>query len=423
MTGRGGWDLRRAALAFLILTHVWRLQDLIPALAALKPLLLATGLGLGMELLVPGVERRMAVALHRRVVLGALALLALGALSVPGSLYPGLSFDFLLKNQLDAVLVLMLLVLGIRDSRDLEALIAVQVIGAATYTLVILARYDVGPDGRLGNLVYYDANDLGMLLAGTLPLAIDLAWRARSLVLRVAALGAVPLFLVGVVRSGSRGAFLGVIAVGLHVVWRGRQIPLRWRIGSVVAATLLLVTVASDRYWGTMGSLLHPSQDYNWVGREPGGRMEVWKRGVGYMLGHPVFGVGVGAFPVAEGTISPLAAKQTYGGGAKWSAAHNSFVQVGAELGVGGLLAFVVFLLAGYRNAIRAGTGAGAGVAAAICGFAVSGFFLSQAYAPFIYSLVALAARCRDVVPPRPPLPRSSPARARPVRLPVAVGA
>lgn len=407
MNKDGRWDLRRATLALLLLTHVWRLQDLVPGLSALKPLLLATALGVGMELLTPGIGQRMSRAVHRPVTFFAAALLTLGVLSVPGSLYPGLSFDFLLKNQFDAFLVFLLLVLGIRGRGDAEALAAVQVAGAALYTLIILARYDVGPDGRLGDLVYYDANDLGMLLACTLPLALDLGWRAGSPAWKGMALGAVALFLVGIVRSGSRGAFLGVIAVGLHLVWRGRQFPLRWRVGTVAAAILLFVAVASDQYWGMMGSLLHPSQDYNWIGREPGGRMEVWKRGMGYMVHHPILGVGVGAFPVAEGTISPLAARQSYGGGAKWSAAHNSFVQVGAELGIGGLLAFLGLLIAGYRSAWRARSGTGTALATAVVAFAVSGAFLSQGYAPFLYSLLALAARCGEG-----PVPRVAPGRA-----------
>lgn len=413
MNGGARWDLRRAILAFLLLTHVWRLQDFVPGFAVLKPLMLATALALGAEFLVPGLDRRLGGALRRPVVRLVVALLVLGALSVPGSLYPGLSFDFLLKNQFDAFLVFMLLVLGIRGMADVEGLVVAQVAGAAAYTAIVLLRYDVGPGGRLGDLVYYDANDLGMLLACSLPLAVDLAGRARTVIGRVGGIAAAGLFLVGVVRSGSRGAFLGVIAVALHLLFRGHRFPLRVRVGAVAVAALLLVTVASDQYWGIMGSLLHPDQDYNWVGREPGGRMEVWKRGIGYMVHRPVFGVGVGAFPVAEGTISPLATRQEYGGGAKWSAAHNSFVQVGAELGVGGLAAFVLMLVGAYRTATGDRRGPGMSIGAAICGFAVAGFFLSQGYGTFLYSLLGLAAACYRSAPPAPP-PRYAPRPGRP---------
>src|SRR5207247_11224361 len=42
-----------------------------------------------------------------------------------------------------------------------------------------------------------------------------------------------------------------------------------------------------------------------------------------------------------EGTISPLARLQERGRGVRWGAAHNTFIQVGAELGVPGLLLFI----------------------------------------------------------------------------------
>jgi O-antigen ligase len=411
MIATSRWDLRRGILSALLLTHVWRLQDLIPALTLFKPLLLSTALAIGYEVLAPGTLERFGRRGRHATIAWALVLLALGALSVPGSLYPGLSFDFLLKNQLDAVLVLLLLVGGTRDIGDVVRFASVQVAGAAFYTGVVLQRYDVGPSGRLGSLVYYDANDLGMLLACTLPLALYFMGRGHRLLTRAAAAGAVGLFLVGIVRTGSRGAFLGLIAVSLYTLFRAGHIALRWRVGATALAAVLLIVVSSDRYWTTMRSLLQPRQDYNWVGREPGGRMEVWRRGVGYMIANPFLGVGVGAFPVAEGTISPLASRQSYGGGAKWSAAHNSFVQIGAELGICGLVGFLAMLWSAYRGVtVRGGpySGAAHALAAALLGFAVTGAFLSQAYSTFLYSLLALAvgATQRTVIRRHRPPPR-----------------
>ena len=61
------------------------------------------------------------------------------------------------------------------------------------------------------------------------------------------------------------------------------------------------------------------------------------------------------AFPVAEGTIFvPLAARaEAVGHGLKWNAAHNSFVEIGAELGIPGLLVFLALLICTYRSAMR----------------------------------------------------------------------
>ena len=134
--------------------------------------------------------------------------------------------------------------------------------------------------------------------------------------------------------------------------------------------------------------------------------MKVWARGVGYMLHHPVFGVGAGNFPVAEGTISPLVKSARPNQGVKWSVSHNSFIQVGAELGLPGLVIFLGILgtaFAELRTLGRIGArrpGARpppeAQLAQALTGsliaFVVGGFFLSLAYRDLLFVLLALVA-------------------------------
>lgn len=410
MIARTRWDPLRLAVGAVLFTHVWRLQDLEPAVDAAKPLLLATAAALGLALLTPG----SVVLLRRRwrhpAVPMVLGILLLGALSVPGSLWPGASFGFLLHNLLAAVLVFLLLVATIRDDLDVGRYVAVQLAGALVYSVTILTRYDVGPGGRLGSLVYYDANDLGMLLDCILPFAIHFMWRARTLLGRLAGAAAVGVFIIGIVRTGSRGAFIGLVGVGIYTVWRGRHLPLRLRLGGVAVAVSLLMLFGSSQYWTMMRTLLDPSDDYNWVGQSEGGRMEIWRRGLGYMLTHPAFGVGLAAFPVAEGTISPLAERQEFSNGVKWSAAHSSYVQIGAELGIGGLLLFLGILVVTFRR-LTAPSGRGSAyahpLAAALIGYALAGAFLSQAYAPFLFSMLGIAVGAAQL-----PDPFASPARA-----------
>src|SRR5204863_417492 len=76
--------------------------------------------------------------------------------------------------------------------------------------------------------------------------------------------------------------------------------------------------------------------DYNWQSQE--GRREIWFRGLGYMLDHPLVGIGINNFERAEGTISDKARRSFAGDPIRWTAPHNSFVQVGAELGFPGLI-------------------------------------------------------------------------------------
>ena len=109
------------------------------------------------------------------------------------------------------------------------------------------------------------------------------------------------------------------------------------------------------------------------------------------MLKHPVLGVGVGGFEIAEGL--------SRGGQGKWSSAHNSFVQIGTELGIVGLVIFVRLVassIVGMKN-LRFSDEADVlppwmlkGVEISLYGYIAAGFFLSQAYSPVLYLLVGM---------------------------------
>jgi O-antigen ligase len=128
------------------------------------------------------------------------------------------------------------------------------------------------------------------------------------------------------------------------------------------------------------------------------------------MLQHPVFGVGPGNFQTAEGTLSPLADRQQFGVGVRWNAAHNTYIQVGAETGVVGLLLFVAMIgsafLALSRSRLRGPDRADSRerqtqlaqvLTASLVGFVVGAFFLSLAYTEMLYTLIALAAALQKV--------------------------
>jgi len=72
-------------------------------------------------------------------------------------------------------------------------------------------------------------------------------------------------------------------------------------------------------------------------------RKEVAIRGLGYMMRNPLTGIGVDNFAKAEGLLSDRAIEFKEGAsdvGVKWSAAHNSFIEAAAEMGIPGLILF-----------------------------------------------------------------------------------
>jgi O-antigen ligase len=132
--------------------------------------------------------------------------------------------------------------------------------------------------------------------------------------------------------------------------------------------------------------------------------MQIWQRGVGYVLQHPIFGVGADNFRAAEGQLSPFAGRQQYGVGVRWNAPHDTFLQVAAELGIPGLVFFVVMMVSAFRDLHPRRSPARdrferppvppalkQALRAALVGFVVGSLFLSLAYAELLYMLIGLA--------------------------------
>src|SRR5205814_5657213 len=150
--------------------------------------------------------------------------------------------------------------------------------------------------------------------------------------------------------------------------------------------------------------VLSPTKDYNWDSSE--GRVEIWRRGVGYMLDHPVFGIGINNFERAEGTISDKVRRSFAGDPIRWTAPHNSFVQVAAELGIPGLILWSSLIIGGLVGMVRMrrrlprawlqGDAEGrflylatVHLPLALVGFAIPAFFLSFAYSDIVSILAA----------------------------------
>jgi O-antigen ligase len=404
------WGLFHHLLAALLLTYVWRLHQIVPGLGPLQVVSVASLAALGL-FLVSGTVARTGVVARTPVFRLAALVLAWMILSVPFALFPGYSARFLYEDHGKTFLLMLLVAAGVQGLRQVERMVAVHVAGAVVYTLYVLSHFRMS-GGRLQGLVYYDSNDLGMLLVCTLPLAAYFLRPGSPATARLLAGGAALVCVLGIVRTGSRGALVGLAAVGIYLLLRFTAFPPRTRLRVAAGGLAALLAVGNAQYWEMMRTLLHPSQDYNWAGQSQEGRMEVWKRGLGYMAARPVLGVGVSGFFVAEGTLSPRArARQFTGGALKWSAPHNSFVQAGAELGVPGLAAFVWLLAAAYRAArSREGsrppgapappaTVLGQALAASLVGYVVTAFFLSQAYAAFLYTLLGLVIAFAISVP------------------------
>jgi putative inorganic carbon (HCO3(-)) transporter len=269
---------------------------------------------------------------------------------------------------------------------------------------VIVARFNVGNEGdwRLGDLYYYDANDFAVFAVTAMPIGLYFL-QARQGGLRrwIGTFGLLVLTLA-FVRSGSRGGFLAAVAVMGFILLRYTEIPFRWRLSATLLIALVFFGTASDRYWHEMGTIFS-EEDYNRT--EESGRLEVWRRGIGYLRGSPILGVGPDNFSTAEGTLSPFADRQAVGVGVRWGAAHNSYLQIAVELGFPGLIMFLGFIVTAFRalrwcgraDQVREAPQLAPALMASLIGFVVGAFFLSLAYTEMLYTLVALAVGLQKV--------------------------
>jgi O-antigen ligase len=399
------WDLLLLCVAGYLLTSVGRVHQLFPALDVLRPTLL-TGLLAIVLYLVNRAERRRAHLPRIPTTKYVMALLIWMALSVPGSLVRSTSLELVAGNFVKTVLMYLVILGAIRGTRDVERLSAVYLVAAAVYAAVVVSRFDIGSgndDWRLGRLYYYDANDFATFAVTAMPLGLYYLLHAgRRPSIRVLAGVVLAVLALAFVRTGSRGGFIALLAVAAFIVLRYTGIPLRWRVGAPAFVTLVVLVTASEQYWKQMGTILSDA-DYNRT--EESGRMQIWSRGVGYMLQYPIFGVGPNNFPAAEGMLSPFAQRQQFGAGVRWNAAHNSYIQIGAELGVPGLMMFVAIIASAF-GALRVARRSDDALAesqphrralaqaltASMLGFVVGAFFLSLAYSEMLYALTALAA-------------------------------
>ncbi len=363
------WDPLLLCVAGHILTAVGRVHQLFPALEVLRPAMLTGLLATVLYVLDRHQERRLD-RIFTPTTKYLLAFLIWMVLSVPGALVVGNSLELVFGSFIKTVLLFILVAGAVRGVRDVERLAMVYLLAAAAYASVAIAEFNVGAgaDWRLGHLFYYDANDLATFLVTAMPLGLYFLHGGRRLTARVFALVALALITVAFVRTGSRGGFIALVAMAGFVVLRYSAIPLGRRVA--VTAFVAVVVV---------------------------------------------------------GTASELADRQQFGVGVRWNAAHNSYVQVGAELGIVGLGLFLTVIASAFVALRRARpderTSEGTpdrltqltqALTASLIGFVVGAFFLSLAYSEMLYTLLAMAvglkkvAAVRDTVDDR--------ARAVPIR-------
>ena len=277
------------------------------------------------------------------------------------------------------------------------------------------------------NQMYSNPNDLAALTLLMLGLALAIATvKTQDVRVRRAAAAFVPVMLLIILLTQSRGVFLGLlVGFGPPLLARLRKRPSGMAPVLVVLAVIaVLVPAASWHRLGGITNLTETIAEADKKGRPPARedrfeqfaadsareRFEILKTGLHIAASHPVLGVGIGCYREANARYAPQLGERD---------AHNTYVSLAAEMGFPGLLLWlglVGSVLAQVRRR-RAHLEADdrtiqvLWIERAVIGFLVAGFFATYAGLTMFYLFLGILWAASNVLGSDTTEPGAPPAR------------
>ncbi len=331
--------------------------------------------------------------------LGFSALILVGT---PFSTWPGGSANVVIPFVKDNFLCLPLIAGVLGDWRYLKRLLTAIAIGGVIFVaLTWLYPLDVG--GRLGAAwtgSTGNPNDLAGHLVFLIPFMLFAGCsKDRNFILRLLFLGTIPVALFQILRSSSRGAFIGLIAGLLFTFIKGNA---KVRASFLILVPVVGAVLVSILPTSTMGRLFTftsmSSQDSEAVASYQA-RRQLLLNSIDATLHHPFLGVGAGQFGDWEGQKAIDEGHPH----SNWQETHNSYTEVSSEDGVPAVICFVggtfgtlFLLLKIYRTTKKRAELKQIAFAAfllstSMAGFCVAIFFLNFAYKPYLCMMTGLA--------------------------------
>ncbi len=249
--------------------------------------------------------------------------------------------DVVLEAYLKVLVFYVLVITSVHDERGLRRLATVYLGAVGLYMLHSLVEYANGRyEWRQGisrmigvDLTYNDPNAFASTLLLALPLTLPFWKEARGKSVKLVLLGGTGLAALCILLTGSRTGFVGLCAFGFLCGWLS---PYRMRMLALLPfAGLVLLALLPGELHERFLTLVDSSRGPAIAQASADGRLEGFLHGMELWARNPATGVGPAAFAKAVGNGFQ---------------AHNVYGQVAGELGTLGVTAFVLLLLAFYRN-------------------------------------------------------------------------
>ena len=405
-------------LAFTTLLF-FRPQDHVKALESLHLAELAAIAGLA-AMVVRRLRAGQTIAKVNTEVIAVIMLGAVIVLTIPFSIWPGGSLKVFSDIYVKIILIFALMMSTITSPRRLRQMTWVMIIASGYIAGRGVFDYMRGVNlvegdrlrGAIGGM-FENPNDLALNLVTFLAPTLFIIVHDRKPSRRIFASLLAVLMLAATVATKSRSGFLGLIAMGLVVIYYTARIKPGIVLGVLVAGLLALPVMPSS-FWNRMDSIMNAEEDAT---GSRAARVRLLNQGFEVFVDNPVTGIGAGQFQNynAPGTIE------------KWRVTHNVWLQVASELGIFGLLAFLFLVVRAYSANFRTlrmlrmprtrndqpapedpltmtpqqrvivDTNA-KGMIAAIVGWTVCSLFASVAFNWTFYYVLALSVAGREIV-------------------------
>jgi putative inorganic carbon (hco3(-)) transporter len=397
---------------------LFRPQDDITPLQAIRPAELFALLGVA-PMLMHRLAHRLPVFRVTRELIGVFALATVMIATVPFSIWPGGALNTFFETFIKVVIVFVLMMNTVTTPRRIELVTWLMLLAGGYIGARGVFDYARGVNliegsrlaGSVGG-IFGNPNDLALNMVALMPLAIMAALSRRyTLVWRAVAALAALLMLATIVFTKSRGGMIGLVVMLIAIVVLAFRVRPVLALG-LVTGTLLAGPFVPESVYSRMATIFNPEGDAEFTGSREA-RSIVMQEGLQTFAERPLTGVGAGQFVNYDFP----------GRRERWRQAHNSLIQVAADLGIFGLIAFVYLIVRGVRttlwlrrvlgpqprrrpsdlsqalpaderlflhdNAIAMG--------AAMLGWLTSAMFASVAYSWTFYYLLALTVAAREL--------------------------
>jgi O-antigen ligase len=268
-----------------------------------------------------------------------------------------------------------IIVSEVGDDPRLQRRIAwVLAITASVSAALGLFNYFTGRQ-QYAELPYSNQNDFAFILATSLPLVFWLLSTRRSLRPLVGAM--IGIVSAAILLSLSRGTFLGLAAGFLFFILTDRRRVRLTLAGGAVALVAILVVIQTNP--ARFQNALFAKQQV--AAENVTTRFEAWGAAARLATDHPFLGVGPGNFQLYYNSLTGRPP-----GTLLLTVAHDAYLEFGAELGLGAMLLFVLYLaviLSRLTTAVREGFGEpdlAQALRIALVIAAVCAIFLSEQY-------------------------------------------